>query len=91
MQTNKPQTIQRTDGIARKAERRIITGVADSTWDRLEQQGLAPKRVRLGPRNVGWDRRELFAWVEQKLAARIDTWRSLGDVAADVVENVRPR
>jgi predicted DNA-binding transcriptional regulator AlpA len=88
---NKPQPIQRTDGICREAERRAITGVPTSSWYLLQEKGLAPKPVSLGPRSVGWDRRSLFRWVEQRLAEAQDTWRPLGDVAADVVENVRPR
>jgi len=88
---NKPQPIQRTDGICREAERRAITGVPTSSWYLLQEKGLAPKPVRLGPRSVGWDRRSLFRWVEQRLAKAQDIWRPLGDVAADVVENVRPR
>jgi predicted DNA-binding transcriptional regulator AlpA len=89
---DKPQLIQRTDGICREAERRAITGVPTSSWYALQGKGLAPKPVRLGPRSVGWDRRSLFHWVEQRLAAgRQETWHQVGDVAADVVENVRPR
>jgi predicted DNA-binding transcriptional regulator AlpA len=89
MSTTKPQLITRTDGICREAERRIITGVPTSTWYALQEKGLAPKPVRLGPRSVGWSRQALFAWVKQR--ERTDTWQSLGDAAAAVVENVRPR
>jgi predicted DNA-binding transcriptional regulator AlpA len=66
----KPYPTQRTDGIARKAERRALTGVPDSSWDRLEAQGLAPKRVHLSARCVGWFRDELAQWVEQRRAER---------------------
>jgi predicted DNA-binding transcriptional regulator AlpA len=91
MQPKPAQPIQRTDGICREAERRAITGVPTSSWYVLQEKGLAPKPVRLGPRSVGWDRQCLFRWVEERLAESQDTWRPLGDVAADVVENVRPR
>jgi predicted DNA-binding transcriptional regulator AlpA len=90
MSTKKPQLITRTDGIARKPERRVITGIPDSTWDTLEQQGKAPTRVPLGPRCVGWDRGELFAFNEQRKRLRKDSWQSLGDAATRVVERAKP-
>jgi prophage regulatory protein len=55
--------LRRTDGIAREAERRELTGVSTSSWYALQAQGLAPKPVKLGPRAVGWLRSELLAWV----------------------------
>jgi predicted DNA-binding transcriptional regulator AlpA len=82
--------IQRTDGIAREPERRIITGVPSSSWYLLQDNGLAPKPVQLGPHSVGWPRQELFAWVEQRVAERGDSWKSLGDAAAKVVAKVKP-
>ena len=60
----------RQDGIAREAERREITGVPQSTWRVMQDQGLAPKPVRLGPRSVGWLRSELLAWVGARTAER---------------------
>ena len=70
MQSKASQPIQRTDGISRETERRIITGVPTSSWYALQEKGLAPKPVRLGPRSVGWPRQELFAWCEQRLVER---------------------
>jgi prophage regulatory protein len=69
MPAEKPQ--RRTDGIAREAERREITGIPSSSWYVLQGQGLVPKSVRLGERSVGWLRAELFAWVEDRSAERI--------------------
>ena len=80
----KPPLITRTDGIAREAERRIITGIPTSSWYLLQEKGLAPKPVRLGPRSVGWNRQSLFRWVEERLAE--DAWRPLGDAAARVID-----
>jgi predicted DNA-binding transcriptional regulator AlpA len=91
MSTKKPQLITRTDGICREAERRAITGVPTSSWYLLQEKGLAPKPVRLGPRSVGWSRAALLDWAEARIGESEDTWRPLSDVAADVVENVRPR
>ena len=62
---------RRTDGIAREAERREITGIPTTTWYVLQGQGLAPKSVRLGERSVGWLRAELLAWVEDRSAERV--------------------
>jgi predicted DNA-binding transcriptional regulator AlpA len=84
------QLVQRTDGIAREPERRVITGVPTSSWYLLQDNGLAPKPVQLGPHSVGWPRQELFDWVEQRMAERGDTWTSLGDAAARVVAKAKP-
>jgi predicted DNA-binding transcriptional regulator AlpA len=88
---NKPQLITRVDGIAREAERRIITGIPTSSWYLLQEKGLAPKPVRFGPRSVGWDRQSLFDWVEQRLAGDKDAWQQLGSVAMRVIERAGPR
>ena len=81
-----PPIIQRTDGIAREPERRVITGVPTSSWYALQDNGLAPKPVRLGPHSVGWTRKSLFDWVDQ----RSSTWQGLGDAAAKVVAKAKP-
>jgi prophage regulatory protein len=65
---DKPQ--RGTDGIAREAERREITGVPQSTWRVMQDQGKAPKPVRLGLRSVGWLRTELLNWVQDRVAER---------------------
>jgi len=70
MPTKASHPVPRTDGIAREAERRVITGVPTSSWYLLQEKGLAPKPVRLGPHSVGWLRQELFAFVEQRAAER---------------------
>jgi predicted DNA-binding transcriptional regulator AlpA len=87
----KSQLITRTDGIAREAERRVITGVPTSSWYLLQEKGLAPKPVRLGPRSVGWDRQSLFRWVEERLAGHEDAWQRLGDAAARVIDKAGPQ
>jgi prophage regulatory protein len=80
-----PET-SRTDGIAREAERRAITGIATSSWYVLMSRGEAPRPIRLGSRSVGWDRRELFEFCEQRKAERDDRWQRVGDAAARVVK-----
>jgi hypothetical protein len=44
----------------------------------------------LGPRSVGWIEEEVDAWIDARRAKRDESWRRLGDAAADVVEKVRP-
>ena len=58
------------DGIAREPERRAITGVPQSTWRALQDEGLAPLPIQLGPHSVGWLRRELLEWIEARVAKR---------------------
>jgi prophage regulatory protein len=57
-------------GVAREAQRYELTGVPTSTWYDLQNAGLAPKPIHLGPRSVGWLISELEAWVEQRRAER---------------------
>src|SRR5262249_25255351 len=70
MQTNRPK------GVAREAQRYELTGVPTSTWYDLQNAGLAPKPIHLGPRSVGWLVSELEAWVEQRRAERDANWAS---------------
>jgi prophage regulatory protein len=82
MQNDKPK------GIAREAQRQQLTGVPTSTWYDLQNAGLAPKPIHLGPRTVGWLISELEEWVESRRRER-DTgsgWQKLGDAAAKVVD-----
>jgi predicted DNA-binding transcriptional regulator AlpA len=82
-----PQFIQRTDGICRETERRAITGIPTSTWYALQEKGLAPKPVRLGPRSVGWPRACLLSWCEARIAeSGEDAWQPLGPVAQRVID-----
>ena len=53
-------------GFYRKAELRPITGLSDSTRDRLEKLGLFPKRKQLSPRNVGWSKASIIEWVNSR-------------------------
>jgi prophage regulatory protein len=38
--------------------------------DRLEREGLFPKRVRLGQQRVGWLESEVYGWLQAKLDKR---------------------
>jgi prophage regulatory protein len=48
-----------------------------------------PRPIRLGERQVGWLIIEIDEWLDRAIAARGDTWRSVGDAAARVVEKAR--
>ncbi|GAA5442617.1 hypothetical protein Misp06_00791 [Microbulbifer sp. NBRC 101763] len=58
-----------------KAQRRILrlpeverlTGYKRSSIYQFAKDGLFPKQHRIGPGAVGWDSREIEAWIEDKL------------------------
>jgi prophage regulatory protein len=57
-------------GVAREPQRFQLTGVPTSTWYDLQNAGLAPRPIKLGPRTVGWIIEELESWVEARKAER---------------------
>jgi len=57
------------DRCVRERERRAITGVAPVTWWRWERAGLVPRRVRLGPKAVGWKMSQLQEWLQSRESA----------------------
>ena len=68
MQNSLPQGIR----ILRSKECQVLVGVSRATWfdwnnpaSPRHQQDL-PKRVRLGPRCVGWYEHELISWLQSK-------------------------
>src|SRR5262249_31329740 len=78
--------INQPDRIVRKAERRHLTGLPQSSWDALEHAGQAPKRFRLTLGTVAWSYNALLEWIECRKAGR--EWRSVGDAAKQVVEQL---
>lgn len=60
--------MQDTEKIIREPERRDTTGIPKATWRRYERSGLVPKRVRIGPRAVGWRLSEIKEWIESREA-----------------------
>jgi prophage regulatory protein len=77
-------------GVAREPQRHDLTGVSTSAWYELQNAGLAPKPIHLGPRTVGWLIEELEEWILARKRERDAGagWQSLGDAAARVVEKV---
>ena len=45
-----------------------LTTLSQSTIYDLAKRGEFPKQVRIGPGRVVWQRAEVVAWLEQKLA-----------------------
>jgi prophage regulatory protein len=64
------QAIAAHDRFVRNPERIAITAVPTSSWYLLQDQGLAPRPVKIGERSVAWLLSELLAWVEAQCAAR---------------------
>ena len=58
------------DRIVLEPERKAITGLGRQQWWRKEQEGTAPKRIKLGARRVGWLLSELLAWRGERVALR---------------------
>ena len=56
--------------IIRKPELTRRTGLSAATIRRLELAGKFPKRLQLSTMAVGWDEREVVAWIEGRAAAR---------------------
>jgi prophage regulatory protein len=84
MEARSTHEILRRPAVTRK------TGLASSSLYAAIARGEFPKPIKLGERSVGWLGREVDAWIEGRAAKRDESWRSLGDVAADVVEKAKP-
>jgi predicted DNA-binding transcriptional regulator AlpA len=40
-----------------------LTGLSRTTLWRLERGGQFPKRIRLSPNSIGWEKRDIVAWL----------------------------
>lgn len=47
----------------REPERASITGLPRVSWNRLEDEGQAPKRIPIGPRTIAWKLSTLQEWI----------------------------
>jgi len=73
--------------IATERQARGVSYSKAHLW-RLERAGKFPRRVKLTPNGINyWRDDELDAFLAQRSA---DRWRPLGEVAAAVVDKVRP-
>jgi prophage regulatory protein len=72
MPSHDPSTHRDLDHFLRDAEVEACTGIRATRRAELEERGLFPRRVPIGPRAVAWSEREVVAWQRQQLALRDD-------------------
>lgn len=58
------------DRIILSPERRQLVPYSDMHIWRMEQAGVFPKRIKLGPHRVGWSLSEVIEWIEARKAER---------------------
>jgi prophage regulatory protein len=58
------------DRIINRRERKKLVPYSDTHTLRLEQQGLFPERIQLGPGRVGWSLNEISKWIEDRKGER---------------------
>lgn len=51
---------------------------------RMERAGTFPRRVKLGPKRVGWSENEVQAWIAERKRERDDSLRISGLGGRDV-------
>lgn len=56
--------------IIRKSELLERVGYSDVQIWRMEKAGKFPKRVKLGPKAVGWVESEVSDWIKERMEAR---------------------
>jgi len=56
-------------GVARLPEVEQVSGLSRSSIYRLEASGEFPRRVKLGPRAVGWPREAVLNWCRTRPGA----------------------
>lgn len=61
---------QREAGLLRRREVERLTGMPRSTIYREVARGAFPAPVQLSGRSVAWSAREVFCWIDSKLAER---------------------
>ncbi|ELH0894524.1 AlpA family phage regulatory protein [Vibrio fluvialis] len=55
-----------SERIIRESERLTITGISRTTCWEMEKKGEFPKRIRIGPRSVGWLHSQIQEWIKNK-------------------------
>ena len=58
--------------ILRLKDVRLKTGLSRDTILEWEQSGHFPRRLKLGPRAVGWLESEIDEWIAERAASRED-------------------
>ena len=60
------------DRILDRHELRKLVPMHPRTLQRLEDVGLFPVRLQLGPSRIGWSLQEVVAWIEWRKNARFE-------------------
>lgn len=71
---------ERIERFVREDEREKITGLSKAAWWRREQDGRAPRRIRIDRRTTAWRLSDLQLWIH--LTARGEEWSESGGEAA---------
>ena len=58
--------MKKRDRALRNKELLRITGTSRSTVWRLEQEGMFPKRFKIGKRGVAWSENEVMEWLSTR-------------------------
>lgn len=58
-----------TEGVCRLPEVVKLTGYSRSSLYNLERDGKFPPRLKLGDRAIGWRRRDVQSWIDNRPAA----------------------
>ena len=58
------------DRIISKSQVSELVGLSVSQFNRLEKDGVFPKRIAVGKRRVGYSFREVCSWIEEKKKLR---------------------
>ena len=64
-------TTTKADRVLSLAEvQRVAGDISRSTLWRWQAEGLFPKRLKLGPRRIGWRESEVLEWVANREACQ---------------------
>lgn len=58
------------DRIIDYTELRRLVDMSISHLNRIENEGIFPKRIKIGKRKIGWSLHEVIAWMEHQKDSR---------------------
>ncbi len=67
-----------TDKIIDSKELEELVLYSPMQISRMEKMGTFPKRIRLGPKRVGWSENEVQAWIAERKRERDEALRISG-------------
>jgi prophage regulatory protein len=66
-----PGVIKMSDRILRLKDVREKSGLSESGLKRAETVGEFPKRIKIGPRAVGWSEKQVDQWIADRIAGGV--------------------